>query len=403
MNGDTGTRPELADYLRRVRAGLADLPPEELTEIMEDTEAHVTEVFGEADTPDQATTRLGTPEDYAAELRAAGGYPPPPGTTPTPTPRRARARYTAWALGLLTAMAALTGLVTGNEQDGERYALLLLGLVPALPALWLVLTRTVRRADLEALPEYRKARALAHRAADALPPHTRTRLRALHPAWGPLRLLLLALALLAAVGSDGDAGGVLALLALGALLIWAATRARTDRRALALLIPANALVIGLGLALAAHAVSEEQYRGYYASTSATPGLAHDGQPLGNVYAVDGQGRPIEEFYLYDERGRPLTLTWPRCPETPPRRGVPEPDNRFPLPEWDDERGRCVDPTGLPFAPLPPATTTAPTTSAPTTTPTSPEPSSSTPPTSTPPASTQPPTPSTPAAPTTTPN
>ena len=45
MNG-IDTRAD--DYLRRVRAALADLPADEVAEVMEDLEAHVAEFFAEA-------------------------------------------------------------------------------------------------------------------------------------------------------------------------------------------------------------------------------------------------------------------------------------------------------------------------------------------------------------------
>ncbi|WP_052590186.1 HAAS signaling domain-containing protein [Luteipulveratus mongoliensis] len=66
-------------YQERVRAALADLPPAELEEVLEDVAGHLDEVTRELGDGSTAAleARLGSPEEYAAELRAAADYPPP--------------------------------------------------------------------------------------------------------------------------------------------------------------------------------------------------------------------------------------------------------------------------------------------------------------------------------------
>jgi len=70
-------------YLAGVRAELSDLPPGELEDVLDDVTGHLTEVAAELGGEPTATAlqgRLGTPRQYADELRTAAGYPP---RTPT--------------------------------------------------------------------------------------------------------------------------------------------------------------------------------------------------------------------------------------------------------------------------------------------------------------------------------
>ena len=74
--------PAVADYLRRVRAALADLPADTREELLEEEPAHLAEVLTESS--DGLEGRLGQPEAYAAELRAAAGLPPATGAVRAP-------------------------------------------------------------------------------------------------------------------------------------------------------------------------------------------------------------------------------------------------------------------------------------------------------------------------------
>jgi hypothetical protein len=72
---------QVADYLAAVRTHLADVSTPERAELLEDLEAHLREVAAEDDGP--LAERIGSPESYAAELRASAGL------GPTSSPRRA--------------------------------------------------------------------------------------------------------------------------------------------------------------------------------------------------------------------------------------------------------------------------------------------------------------------------
>ncbi|TDB89400.1 hypothetical protein E1091_14760 [Micromonospora fluostatini] len=67
----TVTGQEITAYVERVRAALADLPPQTRDELTEDLPEHLAEVAAEAD--GSLVDRLGEPEAYATELRAAAG------------------------------------------------------------------------------------------------------------------------------------------------------------------------------------------------------------------------------------------------------------------------------------------------------------------------------------------
>ncbi|MBC6450756.1 DUF1700 domain-containing protein [Actinokineospora xionganensis] len=362
MNSDT--RLELDEYLARVRTALADLPADELTELMEDVEPHVTEVFGEDGSP---VERLGTPEDYAAELRATGGYPPPPNRTLPAVPRKLAGRVALWGL----AITALVAFIVGAAGVGERSDNPLVAVIVFLPlfalAAWLIFTGRVRRSDIEELGEYRWA---VRTGLNLLQPAAMDYLRSLRPAWTVLRIVVLALAFLATI-SRAPSFAVAVLIAAGVLL-WTAGRVKTDRRLLAITVPGNAFVVGCGIALAVAAASNSGGTTYHGGYSGN-GLSYNGSPLANVYAVGADGKAIDEFYLYDESGSPITVYRPSCGEHIDNR------NRFPLPRVVYTRGMCEELTGLPFVPLPPSPSAVPSPSttvspAPSTTATSPPPS-----------------------------
>lgn len=68
-----GTRPGIRGYVARVRAALADLPVEDVDDLTQGMEADLEELAAESGS---IRSRLGTPETYARELRAAAGMPP---------------------------------------------------------------------------------------------------------------------------------------------------------------------------------------------------------------------------------------------------------------------------------------------------------------------------------------
>lgn len=347
MNSDT--RLELDEYLARVRKALADLPADELTELMEDVEPHVTEVFGEDGSP---VERLGTPEDYAAELRATGGYPPPPNRLVPAVPRKLAGRFTLWALAITTLVAFIVGIAGVGERSAEPLVAVIVFSPLFALAVWLIFTARVRRSDIEELREYRWA---VRTGLNLLQPKAVDYLRSLRPAWTVLRLVVLVLAFLATI-SRAPVFAV-AVLAAAGVLLWTAGRVKTDRRLLAITLPGNAFVVGCGLALAVAAASNTGGNTYYGGYRSDNGLYYNGNHLSNVYAVGADGKAIEEFYLYDESGTPITVYRPSCGDHIDNR------NRFPLPRVVYTRGMCEELTGMPFVPMPPSLSAVPSTTA----------------------------------------
>ena len=69
--------PEIAGYLTGVSSALADLDAEERDDLLADVHAHLVDVAREGGS---LVARLGPPDAYAAELRAAAGLPAPEAT-----------------------------------------------------------------------------------------------------------------------------------------------------------------------------------------------------------------------------------------------------------------------------------------------------------------------------------
>jgi hypothetical protein len=86
----TAAETQIAHYLDGVRAALADLPNDVRDELVEDEPAHLAEVLAEGS--GTLEERLGRPEAYAAELRAAAGLPPAGGRRSVTTPSAAMIR-----------------------------------------------------------------------------------------------------------------------------------------------------------------------------------------------------------------------------------------------------------------------------------------------------------------------
>lgn len=70
---NTTLSPEATAYLEAVRDRLKGLPVEEADELMVDLEQHLVELIAEE--PGPLSDRLGSPQEYAAELAASAGWP----------------------------------------------------------------------------------------------------------------------------------------------------------------------------------------------------------------------------------------------------------------------------------------------------------------------------------------
>jgi uncharacterized membrane protein len=388
-------------YLARVRSALTDLPPAEVEEILEDVRPHMTEIvveLGEGARIEALIEQLGTPEAYAAELRAAGDYPPASEAPAVPAAeakqRRLPARLALWGLVLGALGVGLVGLTVGLELSASVMVTFVI-LVPVLAlSAWYVYSGGAR--SVAGLPEVRKVRSSMSSFVSDEGNKTVAYLRTLQPAWWVLCAAVLLLLGLFVVLSRGHE--ILALplfLAAAAAILWLGPKAKSDRRLLWLSLPISAFVVGAALGLVGYGLNRVDNSAYYGSTaySANPNQGSDGKPalyygsngVDNVYAFDAQGRPLTDIFLYDETGRPLTLPRYACePRTGSRLKIGE-DNRYPRPNIDQgavdnygvyngynaDRAACREDTGVPFSAAIPKgmqPSTAPAPSSPTPTP-----------------------------------
>ena len=292
-NRATAVPAAAQEYLTGVRAALADLPPTDLDEIVDDTRLHLEELAAELGTaPDRAAldARLGSPSAYAAELRAAAGYPPAPATAP----RAGTGRLA------LAALVVGTALVAGGTM--VRSPLLLLGFLVAAAGLLLVLRDGPDVASVRSLPLV--DRVLADRPSGATG-RVVTYLAGLQPGWWLVRAVAAAVLAAAAVGViDAAVVLVLVLVALP-ISVWIGYRSRADRRWLWVVVPLNALAAVAVLYAATTVLGANGPTGASSYPVYQPGLSQDGQPVADVRPFDGFGKPLTNVYLFDQAGRPL--------------------------------------------------------------------------------------------------
>ncbi|TML60630.1 MAG: hypothetical protein E6G22_10900 [Actinobacteria bacterium] len=89
----TGVSAEVTAYLAAVRAALADLPPTERDDLLAEVEPSLVEAAAESG--GNVAARLGPPEEFAAELRAAAGLHGGSPAASAPTIRDALSRIAA--------------------------------------------------------------------------------------------------------------------------------------------------------------------------------------------------------------------------------------------------------------------------------------------------------------------
>ncbi|ROO83237.1 hypothetical protein EDD29_0732 [Actinocorallia herbida] len=234
----------VTEYAAAVRAALADIPQTDRDELLEDLEEHLAEVAAEHDGP--LEDRLGTPQAYAAELRAA--Y-----TDAVPVKRRA---------GLRDLFGSLERR-TQTVVDGV-------------------------------LPRGSAARDVAHD---------------LRPVWWVARGYFAAFLLNAILGRDQaflPDGPLSTLVLLGAVTVsvWLGGRARRGGRRRAATVLGVAGLTGLALLGGmAFAATAEDGRAYYG-----PGYEGTGPSLGdlaNIYVFTRDGKPVKDVLLYDQWGEPI--------------------------------------------------------------------------------------------------
>jgi hypothetical protein len=324
---------EIDDYVEKVRAALIGLPDSTRDELVEDLPEHLAEVLAEG----QGTLveRLGTPEAYAAELRATagfvGGFPDPPPAAWVPL-RDVRETALKW----LDVADVRIGPVIGYERARDFLVLL-------RPAWWV-------------LRGYLAAMALAY-ALDSSDP-------GLLPRIGGSDLVALLLL----------AGGVV-----GSILIGKRQPTLT-RWPLYSLRAATVFLIIFAFGGFLSVDSQAQYGDSYNGVS-----SYDGNPYSNVrdvFVYDQQGKLVPGARLFDQEGSPIVLgdgycndpetgdSWrtrsmgyPYCPELAPFGPTPstQPTPTTPAPPGPESEG--LDASAAP-APAPTRTVTPATPAAP---------------------------------------
>jgi uncharacterized membrane protein len=386
-------------YLARVRTALADLPASEIEEILDDVRPHLAELeaeLGEDARVEALIDRLGTPESYAAEVRASGGYPPASEAGLTAAQRLLGSRIALWGLVFSAAGTGVFAFIAAVTLNPDP----LLGLLVLAPVFAASLVLLLRHGvePVLALPEMSRLSNAMNRARSQEDTGKAMRyLSTLKPAWWvACALALVGFGLLLMVRERQAVLLLPFLIAAGVAAVWGGQRVHGDRRLLWLVVPVSTFVVGGAIGGFGATVdligSRMPYETATSSYSTSDGygnqqLNYGGKEVGNLYAFDADGKPLTEIYLYDEEGRPITITRYGCAAWGDKTKIGA-DNRFPRPQVDlvsepvtDSQNRnmgyqsaCRESTGVPFSaaipkatprpssPAPPASSAAPTSS-----------------------------------------
>ncbi|WBQ05139.1 HAAS signaling domain-containing protein [Kribbella sp. CA-293567] len=393
----------VATYLTQVRAELSDLPPGELAEVLDDVTGHLSEVSAEFDqepTAEALQKRLGTPRQYADELRTAAGYPPP-----TASPKQKTGAEAALRWGIVAALVGpfflIVGLVGGAS---ETLFFGVIGLIALLGAATLGV-RALHGNDPRIVLETKRGKQAAesiHGSIEQIPPNVRHELVTIgQPVWWAARGIVGGGAIFALFGAS--AVTVVGALAGAVVSVWIGRQTQQDRRWLWYVVPLNvvaAIIVPLWLAYSFVGGSAGPFTNYRSNPGASSsyysnGLVLNGTPVDNIYPFDEQGRQVK-VRLYDQDGEPLNLELRDCQALYGENNREGVSNFFPQPtistspEGYSDAENCKDTDKAPFLP-PPAPATRPSyTPSAGTTPTPPVPSNPVP--STPAASIKPSTP-----------
>ena len=243
---------EAQHYLDGVATALADLPDEDRADLLDELAVHVDELVAESEVP--LAERLGSPADYAAELRASAGLPP----------TRARGRAGSCLFARVRAARARPDVLAVEQ------------FFAALRPMWWVVRAWVVVALL-ALPN--------------------------QPRWSSPLLLV-------PVIGNGFVGFVLLAAAVVISVQWG-RKPPTPRSRLRWLVVATNVVAVLGFVPVLAALNDEahdnDYRYYVDRVPPRHGVWASGQRVRNLYAYDAAGDPLTDVRLYDERGRAIEL------------------------------------------------------------------------------------------------
>jgi hypothetical protein len=288
MNATVVLPPEVAAYLDQVRAALADVPAEERDEMLADLEVSLLE--GAADGPPEA--RLGPPERFAHELRAAAGL----ATTAPAQPRGLRERLTA----LADTPRGRAARVTGRELTPVWWVAR--GYVAAFVFAVVV---GLNWSDRYPLIPVRDS-----------------------PAFG---LFLVA-------------GGVVG-------SVWLGLRMRRRGLRSRALAVANLALAILLLPVLGHSLdgTDGTVTETYIEAAPQDGVAVNGEPVRNIYPYARDGRLLLDVLLFDDQGRPLEVGSSDPASDPLRRYLFTRDgspllNSFPIRYVEPGTNRVENPT-----------------------------------------------------------
>ena len=257
---------DVRTYAAQVRAALADLGQEQVDDLTDGLEANLADALADDGRAHRGSLvdEFGTPEAYAAELRAAAGLAP--------------AGH------------------QGRTEGAFRSALL---------APW----RETRDAGRTALARLRGTRWF---------PGVEDLLVALRPAWWVLRGWALAHLVLTMIGAEpypfwvpsSSGGWVLMILAIVASAQWGRGEWRAGPRwdrvleVLSRVLALAALILVLTLP-GAHR-NDLAMAEVWVDTSTEDGVIVDGERAFNLFVYDADGNPVEGAQVFDQEGRPVT-------------------------------------------------------------------------------------------------
>ena len=279
MNDTTrlDVRPDVAEFLDKVRARLSDLTDEEREELLGGLEADLMELVADGG----SVAELGDPRAYADELRTAAGL-----------ERRTRSgRAAGVRRPRRSSRELIVELLDGSRSRWERWV----AAGEARTQVWAVLVT-------------------------------------LRPAWWVLRGWVAAqwvdmvvgpwetLTLVPRLGDDVTGkllllGAVVGSVLMGLRKSWPASRAAASVLARVTLLGLNLFAV---LALAAvvddfpsarlvHDANHPNAAGWFGPHVPSAGLVNDGKVVRNVFAYDAEGNALEGVQLYDQNGKPLAV------------------------------------------------------------------------------------------------
>ena len=247
MTATTARGPEVAAYLAAVRTALADVPAPERDDLLADVEASLLDAASETDAPIAA--RLGPPEKFAAELRAAAGL-----------------------------------HEAGHTTRASRLAALARAAASA--------TAPARRLLLELAPVWWVARAWVAVGAIAL---------AADADWSRY-----AVPRFAPGGFDHPLLSLVVPAAAVAASVWIGLQSQRWKRGKGVLAAANLALLLLAAPVLAN-VPPRHTGVTVVEAEPVAGLVYDGMPVRNLYPYSRDGRLLHDVLLYNSFGRPIEI------------------------------------------------------------------------------------------------